>query len=359
MLGFGPLEPFLRDPTVGDILINGTWGLYVERNGVLKEVPNPFADEAHVLRIVQRIVARVGRQVNEASPMVDARLPDGSRFNAIVPPLALNGPLVSIRRFGTKPIRLPDLIAKKSIAPEMARFLQAAVEAKLNILVSGGTGSGKTTLLNALSAYIPDGERIVPIEDAAELQLQQRHVGKLEARPPNVEGKGQITIRDLVRNALRMRPDRIVIGECRGAEAMDMLQAMNTGHAGSLTTLHANTPRDAIGRLETMIMMSGLELPLAAMRQQIASALNLIVHVERTAGGARRVTRITEVTGMEKDVVTTQDLFAFVPTGVDPVGRATGRFEAAGVASAYDHRLRAAGIHLPPETFRKRVLLEV
>jgi pilus assembly protein CpaF len=359
MLGFGPLEPLLRDPAVGDILINGAWGLFIERNGVLQEVPNPFDDAAHVLQIVQRIIARVGRQINESSPMVDARLPDGSRFNAIIAPLALNGPLVSIRRFGVKPIRFPDLVVKRSVAPEMARFLEAAVAAKLNILVSGGTGSGKTTLLNALSAFISDSERIVTIEDAAELQLQQRHVGKLEARPPNVEGKGQITIRDLLRNALRMRPDRIVIGECRGAEALDMLQAMNTGHAGSLTTLHANTPRDALSRLETMIMMTGLELSMTAMRQQIASAINLVVHIERLSGGNRRITRITEVTGLEKDVITTQDLFVFAQTGIDSSGRALGQFETTGVASHYASRLHAVGIHLPVDAFRRRVLLEV
>ncbi len=291
--------------------------------------------------------------------MVDARLPDGSRFNAVIAPLALNGPLVSIRRFGAKPIRFPDLIMKHSVAPEMARFLEAAVEAKLNILVSGGTGSGKTTLLNALSAYISNRERIVTIEDAAELRLQQRHVCRLESRPPNVEGKGQVTIRDLLRNALRMRPDRIVIGECRGPEALDMLQAMNTGHAGSITTLHANSPRDVFGRLETMVMMAGLELSPLGIRQQIAASVNLIVHIDRLAGGSRRITRITEVTGMERDVISTQDLFEFVQTGIDHGGRALGRFQTTGVASHYNARLQAAGIHLPVDMFRQRVLLEV
>ncbi|CAN5196126.1 CpaF family protein [soil metagenome] len=357
-LGFGPLERLLRDPTITDILINGAHNIYVERKGVLVEdLEAGFRDNDQLLEIIQRIVSRVGRRVNESSPMVDARLPDGSRFNAIIPPLALDGPLVSIRRFGKRPLKIVDLLALKAITPEMARYLESAVKARLNILVSGGTGSGKTTLLNALSSFIPVTERIVTIEDAAELRLQQHHVGRLEARPANNEGSGEITIRDLVRNALRMRPDRIVIGECRGAEAFDMLQAMNTGHEGSLTTLHANTPRDALSRLETMILMSGLELPIRAMRQQIASAINVIIQVERLPGGPRRVTRITEVTGMEQDIVTLQDLFAFEQAGVDTAGRAYGEFKAIGIATHYEERFRARGVSLPPDFFRARVLL--
>jgi pilus assembly protein CpaF len=359
MLGFGPLEPLLRDPTIGDILINGTWALYVERRGILEELPNPFQDTDHLMEVIQRVVTRVGRQVNESSPTVDARLPDGSRFHAVVPPLALNGPLVSIRRFGTRPLLMADLIDHHSLSVEMALFLEAAVRGRLNTIVSGGTGSGKTTLLNALSAYIPAAERILTIEDAAELHLQQRHVARLETRPPNLEGKGEISIRELVRNALRMRPDRIVVGECRGAEAIDMLQAMNTGHDGSLTTLHANNPRDALSRLETMIMMAGLNLPLIAMRHQIAAAVNLIIQIERVPGGARRVTRVTEVLGMEGEVVTLQDLFVYTPTGVDAAGKSVGRFESTGVASHYSAKLRTAGVKLPADLFRQRILCEV
>jgi pilus assembly protein CpaF len=356
-LGFGPLEKLLRDQTISDILINGAHCVYVERQGVLEEETIRFRDDAQLLEIIQRIVSRVGRRVNESSPMVDARLPDGSRFNAIVPPLALDGPMVSIRRFSKRPLKIVDLLALKAFTPEMCRYMETAVTSRLNILVSGGTGSGKTTLLNTLSYFIPPDQRVVTIEDAAELQLQQRHVGRLESRPPNLEGEGEVTIRDLVRNALRMRPDRIVIGECRGAEALDMLQAMNTGHEGSLTTLHANTPRDALSRLETMIMLAGLELPIRAMRQQIASAINVILQVERLPGGARRVTRITEVTGMEQDVITLQDLFVFKPLGVDTNGKTFGEFQATGVGTHYDARFRARGATLPGELFRERVLL--
>jgi len=290
--------------------------------------------------------------------MVDARLPDGSRVNAIISPLALDGPLVSIRRFGKHPLKIVDLLALKAFTPEMARYMEAAVTSRLNILVSGGTGNGKTTLLNALSSFIPPEERVVTIEDAAELRLQQRHVARLESRPPNLEGKGEVTIRDLVRNALRMRPNRIVIGECRGAEAMDMLQAMNTGHEGSLTTLHANTPRDALARMETMILLAGLELPLRAMRQQIAAAINVIVQIERLPGGPRRVTRITEVTGMEHDVIALQDLFTFKQMSIDAGGKTHGEFAATGIHSHYETRLRARGVALPSELFRERVLLE-
>ncbi len=342
-LGFGPLEKMLRDQSISDILINGAHSVYVERRGVLEEEAIRFRDDDQLLEIIQRIVSRVGRRVNESSPMVDARLPDGSRFNAIIPPLALNGPMVSIRRFSKRPLRIVDLLALKAFTPEMSRYMEAAVSTRLNILVSGGTGSGKTTLLNTLSSFIPANQRVITIEDAAELQLQQRHVGRLEARPPNLEGEGEVTIRDLVRNALRMRPDRIVIGECRGAEALDMLQAMNTGHEGSLTTLHANTPRDALSRMETMIMLAGLELPIRAMRQQITSAINVILQVERLPGGARRVTRITEVTGMELDVITLQDLFVFKQLGVDAAGNTRGEFVTTGVTSHYDTRFRARG----------------
>lgn len=303
VLGFGPLERLLQDAAISDILFNGAKCVYVERSGILEEVPIHFRDDQHLLEIIQRVVARVGRRVNESSPMVDARLPDGSRFNAIVPPLALDGPAVSIRRFGSHPLRINDLLAFKAITPEMARYLETAVKTRLNILVSGGTGSGKMTLLNTLSSFIPANERIITIEDAAELQVQQRHVVRLESRPFNLEGKGEVAIRDLLRNALRMRPNRIVIGECRGPEALDMLQAMNTGHDGSMTTLHANSPKDALARLETMILLSQLELPLRAMRQQIAAAVNVIIQVDRLPGGPRRNTHITEVTGMEGDVV--------------------------------------------------------
>jgi pilus assembly protein CpaF len=358
-LGFGPLERILRDPTVSDILINGAHCVYVERNGVLQESPGTgFRDDAHLLEIIQRIVSRVGRRVNESSPMVDARLPDGSRFNAIIPPLALDGPLVSIRRFGKRPLRVADLLALKALTPQMCQYLETAVKARLNILVSGGTGSGKTTLLNALSSFIPADERIVTIEDAAELKLQQRHVGRLESRPANIEGLGEVTTRDLVRNALRMRPDRIVIGECRGGEALDMLQAMNTGHEGSLTTLHANTPRDALARLETMIMLAGLELPIRAMRQQIASAINVIIQVERLPGGPRRITNITEVIGMEQDIITLQSLFVFKPMALDTGGKAIGQFVTTGVSTNYEPRFRARGVSLPTDFFRERVLLE-
>jgi pilus assembly protein CpaF len=357
-LGFGPLEKMLRDQSISDILINGANSVYVERNGLLHEEDIHFRDDGQLLEIIQRIVSRVGRRIDTLSPMVDARLPDGSRFNAIIPPLALNGPMVSIRRFGKRPLRIVDLLALKAFTPEMCKYMEAAVKARLNILVSGGTGSGKTTLLNTLSSFIPADERIVTIEDAAELQLQQKHVGRLETRPANVEGEGKVTIRDLVSNALRMRPDRIVIGECRGAEALDMLQAMNTGHDGSLTTLHANTPRDALGRLETMIMLAGLDLPNRAMRQQIASAINVILQVERLPGGSRRVTKITEVVGMEEDVITLQDLFVFKQLGIDAARRSFGQFLATGLASHFESRFRARGFSLPPDLFRERVLLE-
>ena len=356
-LGLGPLESLLKDPTISDILINGPKQVYVERRGKLEKVNVTFRDNEHLLQIIDRIVSKVGRRVDETCPMVDARMPDGSRFNAIIPPLALDGPAVSIRRFGKNPLRLEDLLAYKALTPEMVMLLEGAIRARLNIIISGGTGSGKTTLLNVLSSFIPNHERIITIEDAAELQLQQEHVVRLETRPPNIEGKGEITATDLVRNALRMRPERIIIGECRGPEALDMLQAMNTGHEGSMTTLHANSPRDAISRLETMIMMAGFELPVKAMRQQIASAVDLIVQVSRLQGGVRKVTHITEVVGMEQDTVVMQDIYSYVQDGVDEHGRAYGRFICQGVRPTFMPRLEAAGIRLPASAFRERVML--
>jgi pilus assembly protein CpaF len=354
--GLGPLEPLLADATISDILINGHDVVYVERHGRLERAPVAFNDARHLLNTVQRIVGRMGRRVDENSPMVDGRLPDGSRINAIIPPLALDGALVSIRRFGTRPLQIDDLVRIGAMTREMKQFLAACVEARLNVLISGGTGSGKTTLLNALSAYIPPDERVITIEDAAELRLQQPHVGRLETRPQNAEGAGEVTTRDLVRNALRMRPDRIVIGECRGGEALDMLQAMNTGHAGSLTTIHANDTRDALGRLEVMVGMSGVEIPMWVIRRQIASAINVIVQVSRLQGGARKVMKITEIAGMEGENLTSHDLFAFRQTGVDGERRAQGYFHTTGVRPHYLDRLTAAGLSLPAEVFERRVL---
>src|SRR6187401_1549346 len=307
--GLGPLEMLLKDHTISDILINGPKNIFVERRGKLEKTAVEFRDNQHLLQIIDRIVSKVGRRVDETSPMVDARLPDGSRVNAIIPPLALDGASVSIRRFGSNPLKLEDLLNYKSLTPEMVMLLEGAMKAKLNIIISGGTGSGKTTLLNTLSSFISNHDRIVTIEDAAELQLQQQHIVRLETRPANIEGKGRITATDLVRNCLRMRPDRIIIGECRGPETLDMLQAMNTGHEGSLTTCHANTPRDALGRLETMIMMTGLELPLKALRQQFAAAVDLIIQVQRLQGGPRKITHISEVIGMEQDTIVMQDIY--------------------------------------------------
>lgn len=355
--GFGPLEVLLKDPTVSDILVNGPHKVYVERRGKLEKTDVKFRDNKHLMQIIDRMVSKVGRRIDETSPMVDARLPDGSRINAIIPPLALDGPCLSIRRFGSNPLKLEDLLNLKAFTPEMAMLMEAAIKARLNIIISGGTGCGKTTLLNTLSSFIPGEERIITIEDAAELQLQQEHVVRLETRPPNIEGKGEVTTRDLVRNALRMRPDRIIIGECRGPEALDMLQAMNTGHEGSLTTLHANSPRDAQARLETMIMMAGFELPVKAMRQQIASAVDLIIQANRLQGGPRKVTSITEVVGMEQDIIIMQDIFRYRQLGIDQNGRAFGQFEATGVRPTFMHRLEAAGIRLPANLFQERVLL--
>jgi pilus assembly protein CpaF len=354
--GLGPLESLMRDPTVSDILINGPQTVYVERKGRLELTAVKFQDAAHLLHIVQRFVGQSGRRIDETSPMVDSRLPDGSRVNAIIPPLALDGALVSIRRFGATPIRAADLVAKGSATQEMIDFLQACVKARLNIIVSGGTGSGKTTLLNALSASIPDTERVLTIEDAAELRLQQPHVGRLETRPRNVEGQGEVTSRELLRNALRMRPDRIVVGECRGAEAVDMLQAMNTGHDGSMTTLHANDTREALGRLEVMVGLAGVDMPLWVIRRQIASAVQVVVQVSRLMGGARKITKISELTGLEGENFAMQDLFAFKQTGLDDDRRAVGVFQATGLRPHCMDRLEALGAGLSMDLFRRRLL---
>ncbi|NLY03028.1 MAG: CpaF family protein [Rhodopirellula sp.] len=356
--GLGPLEVLLKDPTISDILINGPKNIYCERRGKMEKTSVTFRNNDHLLQIVDRIISKVGRRVDETCPMVDARMADGSRFNAIIPPLALDGAAVSIRRFGANPLKLEDLLNYKAFTPEMVMLLEGAIKARLNILISGGTGSGKTTLLNTLSSFIPNTDRIVTIEDAAELQLQQDHVVRLETRPANIEGKGAITATDLVRNALRMRPERIIIGECRGPETLDMLQAMNTGHEGSMTTLHANTPRDAIARMETMIMMAGFELPLKAMRTQIASAVHLIVQANRLQGGPRKITHITEVVGMEQDTVVMQDIYTFEKDGMDENGRAYGRFIAHGIRPTFMPRLESAGVRLPASAFRQRVMME-
>lgn len=356
--GLGPLELLLKDPTISDIMINGPKHIYVERRGRMEKTNVQFRDNAHLLQIIDRIVSKVGRRVDEVCPMVDARLTDGSRVNAIIPPLALDGAAVSIRRFGSNPLKLEDLLNYKAFTPEMVMLLEGAIKARLNIIISGGTGSGKTTLLNTLSSFIPSTDRIVTIEDAAELQLQQEHVVRLETRPPNIEGKGAITATDLVRNALRMRPERVIIGECRGPETLDMLQAMNTGHEGSMTTLHANTPRDAIARVETMITMAGFDLPLKAMRQQIASAVDLIIQANRLQGGPRKITHITEVVGMEQDTIVMQDIYHYKQLGINENGRAIGQFEATGVRPSFMEKLESAGVRLPASAFRARVMLQ-
>ncbi|NMG74349.1 CpaF family protein [Aromatoleum diolicum] len=351
MLGLGPIEPLLADPTVSDILINGSQQIYVERHGKIELTNITFSDDAHLMKIIDKIVSRVGRRVDESSPMVDARLPDGSRVNAIIPPLALDGPVVSIRRFAAIPLTIEKLIEFKALTPGMAELLAGLVRAKVNILISGGTGSGKTTLLNILSHNIPEDERIVTIEDAAELQLQQPHVVRLETRPPNIEGKGEVTQRSLVRNALRMRPDRIILGETRGAEAFDVLQAMNTGHEGSMTTVHANTPRDALGRMENMIGMSGANLPPKVARAQIASAIGVIVQASRLADGKRKLMSIQEITGMEGDMITMQEIFTFRQQGISEAGVVQGQFAATGVRPHFADRLRSFGIRLPEDMF--------
>lgn len=351
MLGLGPLEPLLADPTISDILVNGHAQVYVERRGKLECTDVRFADGAHLMKIIDKIVSRVGRRIDESSPMVDARLPDGSRVNAIIPPVSLDGPVVSIRRFAVIPLKIEDLLQYKTLTPEMASILQGLSKAKVNMLISGGTGSGKTTMLNILSGYIPASERIVTIEDAAELQLQQPHVVRLETRPPNIEGKGEVSQRSLVKNALRMRPDRIILGEVRGAEAVDMLQAMNTGHEGSLATIHANTTRDALSRLENMIGMAGLNLPIKAARQQISSAITALIQIGRLADGKRKVMSIQEITGMEGEIITMQEIFAFRQTGVAPDGTVQGHFSATGVRPKFMDRLRAHGVMLPDSLF--------
>ena len=352
LLGLGPLETLMADPQVSDILVNGHHQVYVERQGRLSLTQVSFTDDAHLMRIIDKIVSRVGRRIDESSPMVDARLPDGSRVNAIIPPIALDGPMLSIRRFAAIPLRMKDLLeTQKSLSPPMALLLGALARSKTNMMISGGTGSGKTTLLNIMSGYIPASERIITIEDAAELQLQQPHVIRLETRASNIEGRGEVNQRALVRNALRMRPDRIIVGEVRGAETVDMLQAMNTGHEGSLTTIHANNPRDALARLESMISMSGLTLPARTFRQQIASALTVIIQVSRMSDGRRKVTSIQEISGMEADIITMQELFHYQQTGVAEDGRVLGHFQATGVRPGFVDRLRAEGIALPDELF--------
>jgi pilus assembly protein CpaF len=351
VFGLGPLEPLLQDPTISDILVNGYRQVYVERKGLLDLTNVAFRDDAHLLRIIDKIVSQVGRRVDESTPMVDARLSDGSRVNAIVPPLAVDGPLLSIRRFGTDKLMPQDLVEKKALTPGMMELLEAAVKARLNLVIAGGTGAGKTTLLNALSAFISPKERIVTIEDAAELQLKQPHLARLETRPPNLEGQGAVRQRQLLINALRMRPDRIVVGEVRGEEALDMLQAMNTGHDGSLTTVHANSPRDAISRLEVMVSLANANMQLVSIRQQVASAIHVLVQAARFSDGSRRVVNVTEVTGMEGDMVTLQDIFVFEKRGVSAEGKVLGRFCATGIRPKFADKLLAAGIRLSPELF--------
>ena len=346
VFGLGPLEPLLQDPTVNDILVNTFSKVYVERGGVLEKTAVVFKDNLHLMHIIDKIVSAVGRRVDESSPMVDARLPDGSRVNAIIPPLAVDGPILSIRRFGSVPLTADDLLARLTFTQEMQEVLMKAVKARLNIVVSGGTGAGKTTLLNVLSGFISERERIVTIEDSAELQLKQEHVVRLECRPPNIEGKGAVHQRELVINALRMRPDRIVIGEVRGAEALDMLQAMNTGHDGSLTTIHANSPRDALSRIETMVLMANINLPEKALRHQIASAIHVIVQVSRMSDGTRRVTHISEITGSSADVISMQDIFLFEKRGLGPNGKVLGRFRATGIIPKFSEKLNDAGMPL-------------
>jgi pilus assembly protein CpaF len=350
ILGLGPLEPLLRDDTITELMVNGPQQVYIEREGRLELTNVTFQNDEHVMKIIQRIIAPIGRRVDESSPMVDARLADGSRVNAIIPPLSLVGPVITIRKFSATPFTVEDLIRFGTATPEMFEFLEACVKARLNIFVAGGTGSGKTTMLNILSSFIPDDERIVTIEDAAELQLRQEHVVTLEARPSNIEGKGAVPIRELVRNALRMRPDRIVVGECRSAEALDMLQAMNTGHDGSMSTGHANTPRDMLSRLETMVLMAGMDLPLKAIREQIASAVDLIVHQNRLKDGSRKIVNITEVQGMEGDVIVMQDIFVFEQTAVVE-GKIQGKLRPTGIRPKFVEKFEVHGIHLPPNVF--------
>ncbi len=348
--GYGPLEPFLQDPTIDEIMVNGPSCLYIERGGLIEEVPGKFESDQHVMRIIDRIVSPLGRRVDESQPFVDARLPDGSRVNVIIPPLALNGPTITIRKFARVPFSVGDLIQRGSFTAEFVEFIRACVEAELNMVISGGTGAGKTTLLNVISAFIPAKEPIITIEDAAELRLRQRHVLSLETRPPNIEGRGEVTRRDLVVNALRMRPDRIIVGECRAGEALDMLQAMNTGHEGSMTTVHANSPRDALHRIETMVLMAGFDLPLRAIREQISNALDLIIHIDRMRDGTRRVVEAMEIQGMEADVIVTQEIFKFEMTGQQD-GQVLGRLKPTGIRPKFMEKIEAAGLTLPPNIF--------
>jgi pilus assembly protein CpaF len=355
--GLGPIEPFLHDPDVADILVNTHQQVYIERFGRLELTATKFDNDEHVMRIIDRIVSRVGRRVDESSPMVDARLPDGSRVNAIIPPLSIDGPVLSIRRFGIRTLNMSDLLDLHTVSPGMAEVLQGTIKGRLNTLISGGTGSGKTTLLNAMSAYIPIEERVVTIEDAAELQLLQPHVVRLETRPSNIEGRGEVTQRELVKNALRMRPDRIVVGEVRGSEVMDMLQAMNTGHDGSLTTVHANSQRDALHRLETLMLMSGVSLPNRVMREQISAALDVIIQVTRFSDGSRRVVAVSEIVGMEQDVIAMQDIFVFKKTGLSEDGKVMGHFEATGIRPKFADQLKLAGVDVTPAIFREGQVL--
>ncbi len=354
VFGLGPLEPLLQDPTVTDILVNGHDVVYVERFGKLEKTSARFKDDSHVMRIIERIVSAVGRRIDETNPMVDARLADGSRVNAIIPPLALDGPSVSIRRFGADPLRVDDLVSTGALTPELVELLQGIVRARLNVLISGGTGAGKTTLLNVVSSFIPSDERIVTIEDSAELQLKQGHVVRLETRPANIEGRGRITQRDLLINSLRMRPDRIVVGEVRGSEALDMLQAMNTGHDGSLTTVHANTPRDALSRIETMVAMAGLDIPARAVRSQIASAIHVVVQLSRLSDGRRKLVSLQEVTGMEGEVISMQEIFSFERKGIDSEGHVLGEIRATGLRPRFSEKLSLHGIQLPAHLFERR-----
>ncbi|NQU03597.1 MAG: CpaF family protein [Syntrophaceae bacterium] len=356
VFGFGPLGALLRDPTVCDILVNGPFQIYVERAGQLEHTDLSFVDDDHLMRVIQRIGTTVGRRIDESTPMLDARLLDGSRVNAIIPPLAIDGPTLSIRRFSDNPIDIKKLIEIDTLTEEMALFIESCVQCKMNVLISGGTGTGKTTILNALSRWIPKGERVVTIEDAAELKLQREHVVRLETRPPNIEGEGTITQRDLLRNTLRMRPDRIIIGEVRGAEAVDMLQAMNTGHEGSMTTVHANTPRDALRRLENMASMAGMNFPLKAIREQISSALDVLIQLERMVGGKRKVVNISEVTGMESETICLHDIFRFVKDGIDSSSSAKGHFEVCGVCPQLLGKLRERGVQMPPDMFQHKII---
>jgi pilus assembly protein CpaF len=352
VIGYGPIDRYLKDPAITEVMVNGPTEIFVERLGKIHKVPVSFVDVGHLRRIIDKIVSQVGRRIDESTPMVDARLPDGSRVNAVVHPLAIGGPFLTIRKFAKDPLMVNDLIELGTLDPEVARFLEACVKGRLNVVVSGGTGTGKTTLLNVLSGFIPSDERIVTVEDAKELQLRQEHVLSMEARPPNIEGRGEVTIRDLVRNSLRMRPDRIVVGECRSGEALDMLQAMNTGHDGSLTTIHANSPRDALSRIETMTLMAGFDLPIRAIREQMASALDLVVHLTRLRDGTRRVTHVTEVQGMEGDVIIMQDVFLFDwSMGVDPSGRFLGKLRPTGIRPKFAERLHDVGIELAAGLF--------